>query len=127
MVDVAVPDDWNIVMTKAWKIERYQGFAFEVQRIHRVKVVVVPLVIGVLRTVSKDCEVAGVPRYNEYKWMCPDVSLVGNSTYSQKGVVSVSCRRELRCDIEYQERIKSRRESHHHHPNNNNNNNNNNM
>ena len=54
MVDVAVPDDWNIVTTKAWKIERYQGLAFEVQRIHQVKVVVVPLVIGVLRTVSKD-------------------------------------------------------------------------
>ena len=63
-----------------------------------------------------------------------DVSLVGNSTYSQKGVASLSCVRELRCDIEHPARIESWRESdhhhhhhhHHHHDNNNNNNNNNN-
>ena len=31
MVDAAMPDDRNIVTTEAWKIERYEEFAFEVQ------------------------------------------------------------------------------------------------
>ena len=48
MVDVAVPDDRNIVTTEAWKIERYQDLAFEVQRMHQVEVVVVPLIIRAL-------------------------------------------------------------------------------
>ena len=43
------------------------------------------------------CEVAGVP----------DVGLVGNSTYSQKGVMSLSCGRELRCDTVYPARTES--------------------
>ena len=54
MVDVAVPEDRNIVTTEAWEIERYQELAFEIGRIHQVKVVVVSLVIGALGTVSKD-------------------------------------------------------------------------
>ena len=37
--------------------------AFEVRSIQQVEVVVVPSVIGTLGTVSKDCQVAGVPRY----------------------------------------------------------------
>jgi len=47
------------------------------------------------------------------------IGLVGNSSYSQKGVASLSCGRELRCDKEYPARFESWRESH----NNNNNNN----
>ena len=46
MVDVAVQYDQNIVVTEAWKIERYQELAFEVQWIHQVEVIVVPLVTG---------------------------------------------------------------------------------
>ena len=65
LVDVAVPDDRNIVTTETWKIERYQELAFEVGRIHQVKVVVVPLVIGALGTVLKDFakwqEYLGIP------------------------------------------------------------------
>ena len=40
--------------TEAWKIERYQDLTFEVKRMHQVEVVVVPLVIGPLGTVSED-------------------------------------------------------------------------
>ena len=54
MVDVAVLDDRNIVTTEAWKIKWYQGLAFEVQQIHQVEVVVVPLVIGLFGTVLRD-------------------------------------------------------------------------
>ena len=39
----------------------------------------------------------GVPRHTRYNWMRPDVGLVGNSTYSQKGVASLrSGQEELR-------------------------------
>ena len=80
MVDVAVPDDRNIVTTEAWKIEGYQQLAFEVRRIHQVEVVVVPLVTGSLGTVSKYFakwqEYLGISGYN---WKRPDVGLVGNS------------------------------------------------
>ena len=40
--------------TEAWKIQRYLELAFEVQCICQVEVVVVPLVIGALRTDLKD-------------------------------------------------------------------------
>ena len=53
MVDVAVLDDWNIVTTEGYKIERYQELAFEVWRVHQVQVVVEPLITGALGTVSK--------------------------------------------------------------------------
>jgi len=49
-----------------------------------------------------------------------------HTLYGKKGVASLSWRRELRCDIEYQARIESWRDSHHHHnPHHHNNNNNN--
>ena len=63
MVDAAVPDDRNIMTTEAWKIERYQDLAFEVKWMHQAEVVVVPLVIGALGTVSE--EMAGIPGYLE--------------------------------------------------------------
>ena len=53
-VDAAVPDDGNILTTDAWKIERYQEVALEVRWVHQVEVVLVPLVIGALRTISKN-------------------------------------------------------------------------
>ena len=43
--------------------------------------------------------------------MPPDVCLFGNCTYSQKGAASLSCVRELRCDVVYPARIESWRES----------------
>lgn len=75
---------------------------------------------GLQNSLERMCEVTEVPRYTGYNWMCLEVSLVGNSTYSQKGVSSLSCRRKLRRSIEYPARIESWRES----QNSNNNNNN---
>ena len=50
-----------------------------------------------------------------------DVVLVGHSTYSQKGFLSLSCGRELRYDdVVYQARIESWRESHNNNINTNN-------
>ena len=31
IVDVAVPDDFNVVRTEDWKVEKYQDLAFEVK------------------------------------------------------------------------------------------------
>ena len=67
---------------------QYQELVFEVRCIHQVGVVVVPMVIGALGTVSKDCQVAGVSRYTRYNWMCLDASLVGNSTFSEGCCIS---------------------------------------
>ena len=69
----------------------------------------VPLVIGALGTASKGLAKRH-PRYKGFKWLRPDVGLFGNRTCSQKGVASLSCGREPRCDIEYQARIESWKE-----------------
>ena len=58
--------------------------------------------------------------------MHPAVGLIANSTYSQKGVASLSCRRDLRCDMVYPARIESWRESHNDNNDDRNDNNNNN-
>ena len=57
-------------------------------------------------------KLAGVPRYDGYNWVHPDVGLVENSKYFQKNFASLSCGRELRCDIVYPGRIESWREAH---------------
>ena len=106
MVDAAASDDGNIVTTEAWKIERYQEGPFLVRRIHWVEVVLVPLIIGALGTVSKNFS-----KWQEYLGIL-DVGLVGDSAYSQKGFPSMSCGRELRYDdVVYPARIESWRES----------------
>ena len=34
IIDIAVPGNFNLVRTEAWKVENYQDLAFEVKRIH---------------------------------------------------------------------------------------------
>ena len=87
MVDVAVLDERNIVTTEAWKTGRYQELAFEVRRIHQVEVVVMPLVIGALGTVSKDFakwqEYLGIPDITG----CAQMSaLLGKAHVLRKGL-----------------------------------------
>ena len=58
LINIAVPADQNILTTEEENVERYQELAFEVKRIHRApKVEVIPIVIGALRTVSKNAKV----------------------------------------------------------------------
>ena len=52
IIDIAVPDDFNVVRTEDWKVEKYQDLAFEIKRIHHVEIAVLPDVIGALGTVS---------------------------------------------------------------------------
>ena len=87
MVDIAVRDDQNIVTTEAWKIERYQELAFEVWPIHQVEVVVVPLVIGALGTVSKD-----FAKWQEYQGIlditgCAQISVLLGTAHILRNVL----------------------------------------
>ena len=57
LIDIAVPADQNIINTEQEKVDRYQDLAFEIKRIHRAsKVTVIPIVIGVLGTISKNAK-----------------------------------------------------------------------
>ena len=37
IIDISVPDDFNVVGTEDWKVEKYQDLAFEVKKIHHVE------------------------------------------------------------------------------------------
>ena len=54
LIDIAVPADQNVATTELWKIEKYQDLAFEIERIHKVSVKIVPVVVGCLGTISKN-------------------------------------------------------------------------
>ena len=57
LIDIALPADQNIISTEEEKVDRYQGLAFEIKRIHRAsKVTVIPIVIGALGTVSRNAK-----------------------------------------------------------------------
>ena len=57
LIDIAVPADQNIIETEEEKVGRYQDLTFEIKRIHRAsKVTVIPIVIGVLATISKNAK-----------------------------------------------------------------------
>lgn len=110
MIDVAVLDDQNVM--RRLKLGRLSSTrSLKARRIRQVEVVVVPLVIMALETVSKDFakwqEYLGIPNTTE----CAQMSaLLGTLQNSQKDVASLSCWRELRCDIVYPARIESWRE-----------------
>ena len=67
----------------SWKIERYQDLAFEVRRMHRVEVIVVPLVIGALGTVPKE-----FARWQEYLGIS---DIVGRAQMSLKHISLKRC------------------------------------
>ena len=57
LTDITVPADQNIISTEEEKMDRYQDLAFEIKRIHRAsKVIVIPIVIGTLGTVSRNAK-----------------------------------------------------------------------
>ncbi|CAL9694852.1 unnamed protein product [Knipowitschia caucasica] len=56
VVDVAIPSDGNIRKKEHEKLEKYQGLREELERAWRVKVTVVPVVIGALGAVTPKLE-----------------------------------------------------------------------
>ena len=67
----------------SWKIERYQDLAFEVRKMHRVEVIVVPLVIGALGTVPKE-----FAKWQEYLGIS---DIVGRAQLSLKHISLKRC------------------------------------
>ena len=53
IVDIAVPGDSNIMQKESEKYEKYQDLAREIKRIWKTGTKVVPVVVGVLGSVSK--------------------------------------------------------------------------
>ena len=49
----AIPGDQNIAIKEQEKIDKYQDLRIELQKVWNVKVVVIPVVIGALGTMSK--------------------------------------------------------------------------
>ena len=56
MIDIAVPSDSNIKKKEYEKLEKYQGLKEELERTWKVKVKVVPVVIGALGAVTPKLE-----------------------------------------------------------------------
>jgi hypothetical protein len=56
LIDMAVPADKNILEKEKEKVAKYQDLKMELQRIWKMKVTVVPVVIGALGSVPKDQE-----------------------------------------------------------------------
>ena len=50
IIDFAIPGDQNIAIKEQEKIGKYQDLRIELQKVWNVKVVVIPVVIGALRT-----------------------------------------------------------------------------
>ena len=53
IIDLAIPCDQNIAIKKQKKIDKYQDFRIDLQKVWNFKVVVIPVVIGDLTTISK--------------------------------------------------------------------------
>jgi hypothetical protein len=53
LIDVAIPEDRNIIKKEAEKLLKYKGLTIEIQRMWNVKTNVIPVIIGVTRTISK--------------------------------------------------------------------------
>ncbi|XP_076747453.1 uncharacterized protein LOC143421715 [Maylandia zebra] len=66
VIDVAVPNDSNIGKKEHEKLEKYQGLREELERMWRVKVTVVPVVIGALGAVT--------PKLGEWLQQIPGIT-----------------------------------------------------
>ena len=53
LIDVAIPGDRNVIKKEAGKILKYKDLTIEIQRMWNVKTRVIPVIIGVIGTISK--------------------------------------------------------------------------
>ena len=54
IIDFAIPGDQNIAIKEQEKTDKYQDLRIELQKVWNVKVVVIPVIIGALGTMSKE-------------------------------------------------------------------------
>ena len=80
MIDVAVPSDSNIKKKEYEELEKYQGLKEEQERTWKVKVKVVPVVIGALGAVTPKLEeVAPAGPRSNIRILCPEERGAKNS------------------------------------------------
>ena len=53
LIDVAISGDRNVIKKEAEKILKYKDLTIDIQRMWNVKTKVIPVVIGVIETISK--------------------------------------------------------------------------
>ena len=53
LIDVAISGDSNVIKKEAEKILKYKDLTIDIQRMWNVKTKVIPVVIGVIETISK--------------------------------------------------------------------------
>jgi hypothetical protein len=69
LIDVAIPEDRNVIQKEAEKILKYKDLTIEVQRMWNVKNRVIPVIIGATGTISISLRkyVSTVPGHHEVK------------------------------------------------------------
>jgi hypothetical protein len=69
LIDVAISRDRNVIKKEAEKILKHKDLTIEIQRMWNVKTKVIPVIIGVIGTISKSFRkyVSNIPRHHEVK------------------------------------------------------------
>ena len=68
-IDVAIPEDRNVIRKEAEKILKYKDLTIEIQSMWNVKTKVIPVIIGATGTISKSFRkyVSNIPGKHEVK------------------------------------------------------------
>jgi hypothetical protein len=53
LIDIAIPEERNVIKNEAEKILKYKDLTIEIQRMWNVKAKVIPVIIGATGTISK--------------------------------------------------------------------------
>jgi hypothetical protein len=74
LIDVALPEDKNVIKTEAEKILKYKG-KIEIQRMWNVKAKVIPVITGATATISKSLRqyLSNLPGNHEIKELKNDI------------------------------------------------------
>jgi hypothetical protein len=69
LIDIAIPEDRNVIKKEAEKILKYKDLTIQTQRMWNVKTNVIPVIIGVTGTISKSFRkyLTNVPGNQEIK------------------------------------------------------------
>jgi hypothetical protein len=69
LIDVAIPEDRNVIKKEAEKIQKYKDLIIEMQHMWNIKTKVTPVIIGATGTISKSFRkyLSSVPGKHEVK------------------------------------------------------------
>jgi hypothetical protein len=69
LIDVAVPEQRNVIQTEAEKILKYKDLTIEIQHMWNVKTRVIPVIFGATGTISKSFRkyMSTIPGHHEIK------------------------------------------------------------